>query len=144
MLDRISYQSAAAQHALMCSFLHTQCLLLTRICMLLPLILTRVHAAKQQKDFQVMHGGMLQELIIGSVILPLLQQVSVLHSNSIGHHHLSPWHVFSPSQQARSLTCTLPCPAAHPTDVNKLLATAVPAEYFAPEVWVRAMQTDYW
>lgn len=79
---------------------------------------------------------LMQELVISSVVLPLLQHIAVLHSHGLGHHHLSPWHVFIPSEHARCLTCTLPCPAAHPDEVNKLLADAVPVEYFAPEMWV--------
>eukprot|EP00892_Ulva_mutabilis_P007830 jgi/Ulvmu1/5419/UM022_0214.1 len=73
--------------------------------------------------------------VIITVLLPLLQHIAVLHSHTLAHHHLSPWHVFIPSEHARSLTCTLPCPAGHPDDINQLLADIVPAEFFAPETW---------
>jgi hypothetical protein len=75
--------------------------------------------------------------IVNSVIVPLLGALRHLHARRIGHHHISPHHVFLLAKRANRLALSAPCPLAAPQDVNEILIDDLPDEYFPPDMWVR-------
>ena len=77
-----------------------------------------------------------ESAILSKVIVPLLSTLRGLHAAAIGHHHISPFHVFL-LQRSRSEKLALdpPSPLAAPEDINEILADDWPDEYFPPDMW---------
>jgi hypothetical protein len=99
------------------------------------LVLADMRQCSLAANFNLFRGN--EICILASVAQPLLQTLKLIHSRQICHNHITPWHVFWSSNHAGEASCSLPCPCASPEDVNRILVDEVPAEFFAPEVWVR-------
>lgn len=78
-----------------------------------------------------------EDEILTVVLLPLLRSLRALHSQHIGHHHLSPSHIFVSMKSQAKVFTTPPSPLAAPEELNEILTDMWPDEYLPPDMWVR-------
>jgi hypothetical protein len=71
-----------------------------------------------------------------SIASPLLETLKALHARKVGHHHISPFHVFWQNKGTTKVIVSAPCPLATPAQLRELLAQPFPDEYFPPDLWV--------
>jgi hypothetical protein len=72
----------------------------------------------------------------------MLETLEAMHARKVGHHHLSPYHVFWQNKGSTKVILSAPCPLAAPAQLREVLMEPLPDEYFPPDLWVRVYDSS--